>query len=92
MIEIKALKEALERIGYRLSESGTGHSYIYNHKKENTGIMLFGERIEYKNDKGNLFYFNRNDCELTVHEPDTPDGKMAVSIGTDNLFIQLYNY
>jgi hypothetical protein len=92
MFTREELKKALEKIGYRISEQGTGHGWIFNHKNEHTGILVFGERVEYKTDKHITFYFNRNHCDITVHEPDTKDGKMAVSIGTDDNFIQLYNY
>lgn len=93
MFTQQELKDALTSIGYRLSERGTEHAWIYNHKNEHTGILVFGDRVEYRNDKGNVFFFNRNHCDLTLHEPDTPeDTKKALSIGTENNFIQLYNY
>lgn len=85
--------KALNKIGYKIS-GRYPNEYIFNHKGENTGYRVMGDRIEpadSRNGSDLCFYYKG----IEVYELEQ-DGKVdCIGIkakGNDDVFLQFYNH
>ncbi len=85
------IEEYLNLIGWSLRHHGCEHYYFYNHKKKNTGLKFFSDRIELEGEdwKTPSYHFYLKECVMSIIDETT-----VCFRGKDNggIFILCPNY
>jgi hypothetical protein len=94
MTKLEQLKEALEKIGWRLRFMGVGYYQLMNDKKQPTAFRVneysltccdakkvFGGEF-----KGSVDFVLEH-CEITLDESNG-----AVNVGNQSMFVSFYNF